>query len=607
MERLFPPSLLTGKLNELPPSGSLGQLFITTDTQPPLALLWNGEEWVYLGTSNAAVVVAESGAEPPAAPSGAKSLVMARWFADGPLAAATEFDGVWSVPVTTSLQFVLVYLGDTGESGVTSVGLDYSQDGGRSWSSLLSPADLAIPAGGGNLAVYQFPGEGFPIPPWYLLRSNIADAATGARNITVLLTGVALSVTAMAPGELVPPSTPPPEPPLPYLYTPKVAFARAWVTNLYMCVNFDSDEPEWASVELPPNCGALHRIELDQENGFVYLLTMYGLYRALFESGELGPWEQVLDLSSLPDSLPEGLRERFLTLSAWNIAAATSGNVYMVGLSSCQAGGEVCTGVDPNLGRGSFPLLLRISPDLQFTVLDTPACELYCCYYHDSDHWRYYPTCSYPPLPSQHFLLALTPDDKLMFPSLCYKGSWDGFPHMGVAGDTDNHYALYMLERPYEGDKSFLSLAAPDSGTAFGFFDGRHGWTRGIYRVTLDDGSMTMVSPEDFNENHHGLSISHDGSSAEVVLSDVDRVYLWDGEAFQTKLVRTELDDPPDEFHHCTGYSGRKGAYFLACQRAGSGPVIIYTPDSFATIQDKTGTGIDYLNIAEIRAFRTAR
>ena len=114
-----------------------------------------------------------------------RPFLVARWYADGPVAKATEVGGVWVAPVACAATGVLLYAMSRGISGNTVVDVEYSRDGGNSWSSVYSDP-LRRPSLHWNSSSHVVYGyQDFVLETGDLLRMNIVNVATGARCISV--------------------------------------------------------------------------------------------------------------------------------------------------------------------------------------------------------------------------------------------------------------------------------------------------------------------------------------------------------------------------------------------------------------------------------------
>jgi len=116
------------------------------------------------------------------------SRVVARWHADGPLAVYDEVDGIWVVPALCKVNSIILYIESKGSSGSTVVDIEKSSDGGNAFVSMFDFADKPelVYNDTNHTAISATSAEQILLPGT-LLRMNIDQIATGARNLSVTL------------------------------------------------------------------------------------------------------------------------------------------------------------------------------------------------------------------------------------------------------------------------------------------------------------------------------------------------------------------------------------------------------------------------------------
>lgn len=118
-----------------------------------------------------------------------EQVVIPRWHVDGPLAAATEIDGVWRLPAAFKADYGVIYVKTTGTAGTTTVDIEKSTNDGASWSSCFAaPGDRPSVTGGGTDHIASGTID-LELDAGTWLRASIVEVATGARSLTVQLGG----------------------------------------------------------------------------------------------------------------------------------------------------------------------------------------------------------------------------------------------------------------------------------------------------------------------------------------------------------------------------------------------------------------------------------
>ena len=112
------------------------------------------------------------------------------WTMDGPLAVADEVGGVWRVMENFAVTAVTMYLYATGSAGSTLIDMDYSQDGGATWTTLFTtPGNRpAILAGATDKRAVSVPDVTL-LFAGDVIRLNLDQVAAGARGLSAQIDG----------------------------------------------------------------------------------------------------------------------------------------------------------------------------------------------------------------------------------------------------------------------------------------------------------------------------------------------------------------------------------------------------------------------------------
>jgi len=435
-----------------------------------------------------------------------------------------------------------------------------------------------------------------------------SDAEHGAMMVDVTLeeeTFGGLGMTGDAPPQPpdpgpLPPPPPPPPPPEPEkdLERPNVVFARYGPWAVFGTYNFQDEIPVWHNMNVPSSAGGIHRIDIDQDGHYLYALCQFGLYRCDFTS-IVPVWTQILNFWDMPNNLPPIIKDSVCFLSDRTFAVLSDGSVILTGFSNCRA---CCQAYNPPAWRGSHPILVRISREMEIELIEMDGVHNICCPVHyDSDHWRFHPVVEEP----CRYNMAVH-DDTVTFPALCFQVWVDGYSHFGrlePEATTYRRIDLFRIAGDYGG---FKSLADIGTDSIIGCYHGIEAEHRRVFYVPLGSGTWIDITPSALDwDSLNGL----DSSGSFAYLSDKDRVYISGGGTFLPLLVRTSLDDPPARFYHCSGYADKGSFMLLGCEKnpQTNTKCILYSEDFFHTVLDKTGTGIPEGSriIDEVRACST--
>ncbi len=119
------------------------------------------------------------------------------WFADGPLAVATEVGGVWRISYSVQIMEISIYLFDTGDSSNTIADFEYSPDGGVTWITLFTTtANRPTIAGGATDKRATGEPDITTLEEGDLVRMCLDQVAVGARGVSGQISVEVISMAA---------------------------------------------------------------------------------------------------------------------------------------------------------------------------------------------------------------------------------------------------------------------------------------------------------------------------------------------------------------------------------------------------------------------------